>query len=215
MRNLFPAALSALALLSPGLSSPLAAQTPIEARMPIFGQVMSFPLAFDPVADYEFQSPDGFFITEWVPEGETVDVWTQMQTVTGHRGVGQGLGPDDAARMGESIAVHFLDGYRGACAVEVDALPLPLLSDQGARASFAAYMGCAHVADTNQSEEMVILVMVGAQDSYTLQWAERGPAREEFDRSAFGRWRPRIDSLASGHLCNPAAGEEPPYPSCD
>lgn len=112
--------------------------------------------------------------------------------------------------MGEAIAVRFLDGYRQACAVEVEAVPMPPIRDPGARASFGAYMGCAHVSGTDLSEEMVILVMVGAQDSYTLQWSERGPAR-----AAFGRWRPRLDSLSSAHLCTPAPGEAAPYPSCD
>ena len=203
-----------LAALLPALQ-PLAAQTSVEARMPVFSQVVSFPLAFDPVVDYELQTPDGFFINEWVPEGEGVEDWTQMQTLTGHQGVGHDQDAESVAHVGESIAVNFLNGYRQACAVEVDALPLPLTSDQGARASFAAYIGCAHVTGTDQSEEMVLLVMVGASDSYTLQWAERGPAREAFDRAAFSRWRPRLDALSAAHLCSPAAGEDAPYPSCD
>lgn len=203
----------ALAALLPAL--PLGAQTPLEARIPVYGQVIGFPLAFGVEPAFRTQTPDGFFISEWVPDGETPEAWTQMQTLTGHQGVGHDLNDEDAARMGEAIAVHFLDGYRQACAVDVDAVPMPLNHDPGARASFGAYMGCAHVSGSDQSEEMVILVMVGATDSYTLQWAERGPARETFDREAFGRWRPRLDSLSAAHLCRPAAGEPAPYPSCD
>lgn len=202
------------ALLLPAIQ-PLAAQTPVEVRLPVFAQVVGFPLAFEPVADYQLQTPEGFFIVEWVPEGESVEHWTQMQTLTGHRSVGEGQDAAGAARIGETIAANFLDGYRQACAVEVDALPLPLTTDQGARASFAAYIGCAHVAGHDHSEEMVLLVMVGARDSYTLQWAERGPAREALDRAEFSRWRPRLDRLSEARLCTPPVGEQPPYPSCD
>jgi hypothetical protein len=209
MRALLPLLLAA--------ALPLAsmAQETVEARVPVYGQVISFPLVFTPAPIYEFQTPEGFFLSEWVPQGETAEVWTQMQTLTGHRGVGAGQDAAAAARLGESIAAHFLDGYRNACQVQVDALPLPLTANQNSRASFAAYLGCAHVAGTEHSEEMVILVMVGATDSYTLQWAERGPARDRFDRAAFDRWRPRIDALSEARLCIPAPGEPEPYPSCD
>lgn len=212
-QSVFPLALLLLAPLPLAAQTPVA--TPVEARVPVFSQVISFPLAFEPVADYDLQTPDGFYISEWVPEGESVDTWTQMQTLTGHQGVGHDQDTEGAAHVGEAIAVNFLNGYRQACAVEVDALPLPLTSDQGARASFGAYIGCAHVAGSDHSEEMVLLVMVGATDSYTLQWAERGPAREAFDREAFSRWRPRLDALSAAQLCSPAAGEAAPYPSCD
>ncbi len=209
-----PALTLALALLSP-----LAAmgQSPIQARLPVYGQVVSFPLTLAAAPVFQVETPEGFFLMEWVPEGDSAEEWTQMQTLTGHQGVGQGVDAEGAARVGESIAVHFLNGYRGACQGEVAALPLPLTLDQGSRASFAAYLGCPQVTGTDHSEEMVILVMVGAEDSYTLQWAERGPrpARAAFDAAAFDRWRPRIESLSQARLCIPAPGEGEPYPSCD
>lgn len=192
-----------------------AAQSPVVARLPVYGQVVSFPLTLAAAPVFQIETPDGFFITEWVPEGESAEDWTQMQTLTGHRGVGQGVDAEAAARVGESIAVHFLNGYREACQGEVAALPLPLTLDQGSRASFAAYLGCPHVTGTDHAEEMAILVLVGAGDSYTLQWAERSPAREAFDVGAFDRWRPRMESLSQARLCTPAPGEGEPYPSCD
>lgn len=209
-------ALPALSL-ALALALPLAAagQSPVQARLPVYGQVVSFPLTLAAAPVFQVETPEGFFLMEWVPEGESAEDWTQMQTLTGHQGVGQGLDAAGAARVGESIAVHFLNGYRGACQGEVAALPLPLTLDQGSRASFAAYLGCPQVAGTDHSEEMVILVMVGAEDSYTLQWAERGPARPAFDAAAFGRWRPRIESLSQARLCSRVPGEGEPYPSCD
>ncbi|MCB1391172.1 MAG: hypothetical protein KDK12_18820 [Rhodobacteraceae bacterium] len=198
-----------LALCAP--SAPVA-QTLPEARLPVFGQTVRMPLIFGTEPDFALETPEGFSILEWVPEGETVEHWTQMQTLTGHRDLGGDRDAEGAAQVGEAIAVHFLDGYRRACAVAVDAVPLPLTRDQNARASFAAYLGCAQVSGEDHAEEMVILVMVGAHDSYTLQWAERSPAREAFDREAFSRWHARIDTLSQARLCGAGAATDQ---SCD
>ena len=185
------------------------------ARERLYGQVLEHPLVFGVEPAFHAERADGFYLMEWVPEGQSVEDWQQMQTVTAHRDVGSNHSDDQVASLGENIAVNFLNGYRDNCATSVDALPLPITGNQGARAAFAAYMGCAQVRGTDHAEEMVILVMVGARDSYTLQWAERSPARASFDREAFSRWRPRIEALTQAHLCTVPDGEEAPYPSCN
>ncbi|WP_127107413.1 hypothetical protein [Pararhodobacter zhoushanensis] len=191
------------------------AQDALLAREQLYGQVLAHPLVFGVEPAFHAERADGFYLMEWVPEGQSVEDWQQMQTITAHRAVGSNHGDDQAASLGENIAVNFLNGYRDNCATEVDALPLPITGAHGARAAFAAYMGCSQVRGTDHAEEMVILVMVGATDSYTLQWAERSPARAAFDREDFSRWRPRIEALTQAHLCTVPDGEEPPYPSCN
>ncbi len=207
-----PCLAAALCLLAPLAAH---AQQGAENRLQVWSQVVAYPQVFSAEPDFQNHTQDGFFIAEHVAAAETVNGWTQMQTLTGHRDVGAGRDAAAVAQMAEAIAVNFLDGYRAACAVEVDALPMPVSATPGARAAFGAYMGCANVRGQGHSEEMVVLVLVGAQDSYTLQWAERGAARPAFAREEFARWQPRLDRLARARLCTVPAGEAAPYPSCN
>lgn len=199
-----------LALLA-ALMTPAAAQEVIAARAPVYDQIVAFPLPapFDAIPDYEAEA-QGSYLLENVPAGETVEDWSQMLTLSGAEGAAAG---GDAAGLAEAVAGHFLDGYSAACAHPVSARSFEAPAGGVARDSFLAWIGCAEVAGAGRSEEMALLVLVGAQDIYTLQWAERGPARAALEMEA--RWTDRLKLLATTGLCDPVAGEEAPYPSCD
>lgn len=156
-------------LLALSLPLPLWAQTPVMIRQAVWSQVVTYPAVLSPQPAFQNQIAEGFFIVEYVPERETVEQWSQMQTLTGHRDAATEAA--EAAARAEAVAVNFLDGYRSACATEVDALPLPIAPVQGAHGAFAAYLGCSDVLGQSRSEEMVVVVLVGERDTYTLQWA--------------------------------------------
>lgn len=66
-----------------------------------------------------------------------------------------------------------------------------------------------------QSESMVFVVLVGAEDIYTLQWAEHGPASAAPIDFPGGVWTDRLAVLqARAKVCDIVPGEQPPYPSC-
>lgn len=189
----------ALLLALPGL----AAADATTQVAPVFGQVVLFPLPDGFVPAWEQANADGY-VNESVPQGETVEAWSQMVTLTGSRGL---WGADPRAIV-ESVAA----GYAAACPGSFASDELGAPAVPGARATAAAWLACGDAG--GRSEAMVILVMTGAQDAYTLQWAARGPAggRPGYDAAA---WDARLALLAgTARLCEPEAGEGPPYPSC-
>lgn len=188
------------------------AQTMPAVRVPIYSQIVGLPLPppFDAAPDYEAEQ-DGTYLVENVPPGETVEDWSQMLTVSGTEGAVPGAG--DPAALAEAVAGQLLEGYRQACAAPVDALSFAAPPGGAAQATFLAWIGCPDVAGAGRSEDMVVLVLIGTQDIYTLQWAERGPPRSGPGMAP--RWSERLELLATAGLCDPVAGEAAPYPSCN
>jgi hypothetical protein len=189
------------------------AQTVPAARVPVYGQIVAFPLPapFDLTADYEAEQ-DGSYLLENVPAGETVGDWSQMLTLSGAQGAARGTDAAPAA-LAEGLAGQFLQGYASACVAPVAALALEPPQGGAARAVFAGWIGCPHVAGSGHAEEMLLVVMIGAQDIYTLQWAEHGPASDRLTMAP--RWKERLALLAGTGLCDPVPGEAAPYPSCN
>lgn len=210
------APLSAALALALTVSGPATAQEPVQAVVPVYGQVIRYglPGIFAPAPAYEVEQ-DGSYILEHLPPGETVDNWTRMMTVTGARGLGADVADIDTAKLAEWAATQLLQGYQAGCAVDVTAEALDILKLQGARAAFGGYMGCGRVAGTDHSEEMVVVVLVGTKDTYTLQFAERGPAQDQPIKRDASKWMLRISGLSQARLCTPAEGEKAPYPSCN
>lgn len=212
MRLLILAAL--LALPQPVLADK--PQTPDPwLRQTLFGQVIRFAPV---IAGSAGRAPDhaaqqgGNAIVEYIPTGETLQGWSQIHTLTAAQGLG--AGNPDAASHAQAIGAHFLQGYRGACALDVTevALIAPLI--EGARATAASYLACDHVTGTGRGEAMVLLVIVGPRDTFTLQWAQRSAARPQPQTVDPAELQRRLDQLAQVHLCSPPPGEAPPYPSC-
>ena len=201
---LLPTALAALLI-----GDPLGAAE-VTLIGPVFSQLVAMP------------GPDGFtegdettrgpaYLHELIPRGESLGAWSQMITLSGARGAARGAPAQDAAGFAGGIAA----GYRAACPDSFAALSFDAPRVRGARATFAAFLGCGQVSGGPQSESMLMIVLVGRHDIYTLQWAERGPATAAAPRFDPARWQARFDRLvATARLCDPVAGEGPPYPSC-
>ncbi|MDP2063807.1 MAG: hypothetical protein Q8Q63_01960 [Phaeovulum sp.] len=207
----------ALPLCLAGLAAlPLQAAAQSRAVAPVFGQVVAFDVAapFGPLAAFENATADSY-ILEFVPAGDTLEVWSQMLTLTGARGL---VGAATTGAEAQALARQFGDalgrGYSAACPETLHAETFEVAAIAGARAVFGAYLGCGTVVGTDHSEAVVFLVLVGASDIYTLQWAERGPAEAVAPVAAADPWAMRAGVLAATQLCTPPAGEAAPYPSC-
>jgi hypothetical protein len=61
---------------------------------------------------------------------------------------------------------------------------------------------------------MLLIVLKGREDYYTVQWATRGPAQAKPVELSRGDWMERLRRLQPIKLCDPVPGESPPYPSC-
>lgn len=171
---------------------------------PVYSQLVAVPVPDGFHGDYEAEQA-GSYILELVPQGQTVDDWRQMITLTGGKGVAGKVSVVDAAT---SIA----EGYRQACPDTFAVRSLPAPQPKGAVAVFAGWVGCGTV--DGHAEAMTFLVLQGQTDLYTLQWAERGPAQATAPDPDPAVWKPRADALGLARLCARVSGEAAPYPSC-
>lgn len=190
------------------LSSPVHAEGYI-AIAPVFSQIVTIPVpdGFQPA--YEDANADSY-INESVLVGETINDWSQMITLTGIRAMASG----DPNQVSVDFAEYLAGQYSGACPDTFNAVALNAPRISGARGVFAGFLGCGDNGG-GQSEAMAFLVLVGASDVYSLQWAERGPLSGSGPVYDAGLWGPRLAELsAAARICDRVPGEAPPYPSC-
>jgi hypothetical protein len=207
--------------LASGVAVPASAQdkTDIEAlrkqgysvRMisPIFGQLVMLSLPKDFTTVFEDTS-GGQYTREAVLEGETVERWSQMITVTGAKGLAS-----NPRLTAQSFVEQIAGGFKNACPDTFSAKGLGALKISG-RDAFMALAACGTVTSDGSahSESALLIAIKGAADYYTVQWAERGPASARpmtFDEAM---WKERIDRLGPIKLCPIKPREAPPYPSC-
>ena len=177
---------------------------------PVFAQLITGPLPDGFVPAFENADATGY-INEAVPKGETLEDWTQLITLTGAKGLAVGEAPTTALAFADFLASR----YRAVCPDAFAAEQFEAPKIKGARENFMGYLSCGSISGGPQSESMVFLVMVGAQDIYTLQWAEHAPAVETGVAYSAEKWGPRLDlMLGASRLCEILPGEAPPYPSC-
>ncbi len=176
---------------------------------PVFAQLITGPLPDGFVPAFENADATGY-INEALPKGETLTDWTQMITLTGAKGLAVATPPTTALAFAEYLA----GTYKAACPDAYVAEQFETPKIKGARDSFMGYLSCGAVNGGPQSESMVFLVMAGAEDIYTVQWAEhaKAGAAVTFDPV---KWGPRLDiMLAATRLCEILPAEPAPYTSC-
>jgi hypothetical protein len=192
------------------LAATAQAQSPPSFRVisPIFGQLVSFAMPSNFSAVLE-NTKDGHYIREAVPKDETPELWTQMITVTGEKGMT--LTPGASPEM---FAGTIAGGFRSACPDSFAARPFGALKF-GRFEGFGAVIGCGRVDSgaTRHSETALLITLKGASDYYIIQWAERGPESDEPPVND-ERWQKRLLELSPIELCPIVAGEDAPYPSC-
>jgi hypothetical protein len=204
-----------------GIAVPASAQdkTDIEAlrqqgysvRMisPIFSQLvmLSLPKGFTTV----FEDTSGAQYTrEAVLDGETVERWSQMITVTGAKGLAS-----NPRVTAQSFVEQIAGGFKNACPDTFSAKGLGALKISG-RDAFIAVAGCGMVSSDGSahSESALLVAIKGTADYYTIQWAERGPALARPMALDDAMWKDRFNKLGPIKLCPIKPGEAPPYPSC-
>ncbi|OKO78387.1 hypothetical protein AC629_30540 [Bradyrhizobium sp. NAS80.1] len=192
------------------LAATAQAQAPQSFRVisPIFGQLVSFAMPSDFTAVFENTEGD-HYIREAVLKDETPEVWTQMITVTGEKGMTLTLGASP-----EKFAGTIAGGFKSACPDSFVAKPLGA-TRFGRFEGFVVVIGCGRIdsGPTRHSETALVITLKGATDYYTVRWAERGPATDEPPVND-ERWQARLRDLSPIDLCPIVPGEAAPYPSC-
>jgi hypothetical protein len=176
---------------------------------PVFHQLVVFSLPPPFKAAFE-KTNNGFYIREHVPQGQTVDEWTQMITLTGAQGLAYNREATPQAylqALARGFQRHCPDTY-----VQLELGPQP---DVGS-ASFVTVASCGRVTSGGKahSETAVMMAFKGSDDYYMLQWAERGPDSGHPLALDSRYWLSRLKQLGPVRLCPIVPGEAPPYPSC-
>jgi hypothetical protein len=175
---------------------------------PIYSQLLSFsyPAGFAPVFE---NSKDNQYIQESVLKSESLDRWSQMITVTGAKDMAS-----NPAITPKVFANNMAGGFQQGCPKTFSATNIGEFKIDGHDAMFA-FLSCGTLSTNgkSRSESVLLLVIKGSRDVYTLQWAERGPASKTpiaFEK----KWSERMNSLAPVKVCPIFAGEKAPYKSC-
>jgi hypothetical protein len=176
---------------------------------PIFSQLVTFsvPREFKTV----FENTNGSrYIRESVLEGETVDEWSQMITVTGLKGLAA-----DRSVTAQLFATQIGFGFKHACPETFSEKVLGAAKVSGQDA-FLAVVACGTVLTSlmKHSESALLIVIKGSADYNTVQWAERGPASAQPIAIDTDKWTGRLSALSPIKVCLLLPGERAPYPSC-
>ena len=177
----------------------------------IFHQLVAFhqPAEFD-VHTASETTREKSYLREVVLQGETVERWTQMLTVTGYRGLAQVAGATPE-RMGDNIA----SGFQKACPDSFAGKAVGRLTISG-RSAYLELVRCGSVADMSggpgarRSETALIAVIAGDEDLYTVQWAERGSPLATAAGFDDAKWQERFKRLNPIRVCPVVEGEKAP-----
>ncbi|WP_136525407.1 hypothetical protein [Geomonas ferrireducens] len=181
----------------------------VKTISPIFGQLVmfSFPKGFTTV----FENTNGNqYIRESVLTGETTKKWSQMITITGAKGLASS--PKATPQL---LANRIAGGFKQACPASFSGAGLGGFKIDKSDA-FAAVVGCGVANPTGDlySETMLLIVIKGESDYYTIQWAERSTASPTPIKLDDAKWAERLKRLTPIKLCPIIPGESAPYPSC-
>jgi len=183
--------------------------TSIPVVTPVFSELVRFtpPEGFA-VAREDAQ--DTRYMREMVPEGETVEIWTQMVTLKGDKGLSA-----DPKLSPQLYLEKFEGNVKGWCGDAFAAKEIGPTTISGHDA-YVAWMSCGTVKSGawTQSQSFVIVAIRGTNALYRISWAERGPASSQpvvFDEA---KWGDRLKKLNPIRICARIAGEVAPYPSC-
>lgn len=176
---------------------------------PIFSQLLSVTMPAGYTTVFETTQGD-HYIREAVLDGENVDSWSRMITVTGFRNLSSK--PEVSPK---SYASSKAAGFQRACRASYSAQGLGDGKIDGADVFVAvASCGISPTKDGNRSETALIIVLKGSSDYYTIQWAERGAPSDTPLAIDVEHWREKYQQLFPVKLCPIVAGEAAPYPSC-
>ena len=183
---------------------------PVTTISPVYSELVAFslPSGFETVHQ---NAGEKSYIREAVLKGETVDKWTQMVTVTGASDMAHlpNVTPESAAG---GIAV----GYQAACPASFVGGNIKHITISGHDA-LLTYVSCGNttaITGTSHSESLLLITVIGKEDLYTLQWAERGPASDTPVKFDTDKWVGRFKNLLPIKFCPIVKGEKPPYASC-
>ena len=175
---------------------------------PIFNQLLrhSLPSNFETVFE---DSKNQQYIREAVLKGENVNKWSQMITVTGAKGLASNSNITPRVFAGQ-----IANGFQLVCPSSFSNSG-PGDTKFGTNDGFVVVISCGTANPMDKySESMLLVVIKGDSDYYTVQWSERGELSGKPIPVDQEKWMARLKKLMPIKLCTRVAGEPAPYPSC-
>ena len=146
---------------------------PIALSMPLFGRIMQVKLSVGFVPAHRAQNQSGF-IYEFVPDGDDIERWTQLFTITSMRGIGS-FQMDDGA-----LAASVSGSSTGCSGTPTFKIIRPAIVVGGATGVVtekrcSGVTAGSYVGAVEGSEEHNLIVFLRDADNvFTVQFARRG-----------------------------------------
>lgn len=206
---LFPVLLAAGTADAAGADAPTRQGGAQRVVTPVFHRLVAFSLPAPFKEGFE-RTTGNIYVREHVPEGETVDEWSRMITLSGVQGMAyspEATPQEYLQALARGFQRHCPDTY-----VALDLGPQPLAREP----SFATVVSCGRITSGGKahSETSVMLAIRGSDDFYALQWTERGRDSSHPLSLDSKYWSARLAQLGPVRLCPIVPGEGPPYASC-
>jgi hypothetical protein len=203
---------SCAVLLAGSLAAPAPAGEALTVASPAFHQlvVFSVPAEFRSSKATIERTNGAFYMREQVPQGETIDRWTRMISLTATRDLGTNPNATPQAMLARMTA-----GFQRNCPDTFSsAAPGPQTVDGHEAYEVIASCGRVTAGNDSFSESAIILAIRGSADLYTLQWTERGAQSARPPAIDTGYWTRQLARLQPIRLCPLAAGSAQPNPGC-
>src|SRR5215469_4550681 len=179
---------------------------------PAFHQlvVFSVPAEFKSNKATIERTNGAFYMREQVPEGETIDRWTRMISLTATRDLGANPSATPQAMLARMTA-----GFQRNCP-DTFSSAAPGAQTVDGHEAYEVIASCGRVTAGKDtfSESAIMLAIRGSADLYTLQWTERGAQSSRPPAIDTGYWTRQLARLQPIKLCPLAAGAAPPTPGC-
>jgi hypothetical protein len=209
----FALAAAGVLLLGSALAAAESATGPqMRAVTPVFHQLVAFslPPEFKSTKATSERTNGAFYLREQVPEGETLDKWSRMISLSGTRDLASNPNATPQAMLARMTA-----GFQRNCP-DTFSSAAPGPQTVGGYAAYEVIVSCGHVQSGKDaySESAIMLTLKGSADYYTLQWAERGRDSAHALTVDVAYWTRQLARLSPIQLCPLVPGEAAPYPSC-
>ena len=189
-----------------------AGETRLTAISPVFHQLVMFsvPPEFKSTKATIERTTGAFYMREQVPEGESIDRWTRMISLTATRDLAS-----NPSATPQAMLARMASGFQRNCP-ESFSTAAPGPQKIHGYDAYEVIASCGHVQSGKDaySESAVMLTIKGANDYYTLQWTERGRDSAQPVPIDMAYWTKQLARLNPIRLCPIVPGEAAPYPSC-
>ncbi len=183
--------------------------TSISTVKPIFSELVSYSYPSGFHQGSESTKSDRYTI-EMLPDGEPSALYSQKIVVMG--GKGFSANRNMSALKGAQLRA---DGFKAVCPDTYSSKDIGPAKISGHDA-YIEWAGCgsAKFGGGVHSESSLIVSILGKEDHYLVQWAERGPASSQPIVYDEAKWQDRLKMLNPIKICPSVPGENEPYPSC-